>query len=448
MAINTPLYQHQQRGYELAHDKTYFALLYEPGLGKTLTAAAIIDDRVARFSGYRTLYVAPNALVENVAADIAKHTSLRCVQLTGSRDRRLKMLAEKADIYIINYEGARVITHDLERAKFQLLVCDESHACKSPTSLQSKACFTLAHSIPHKLILTGTPILNSPLDIFGQYRLLHPGIFGLSWYRFRARYAILGGYMNKQVVKYINMQELRRKVESCAHICTKAECLDLPDKNYQTVYLDLPTPQRKAYKQMADNFIAEIKNTVTTAPIILTRLMRFSQITAGFWKDVEDKEHAFDSNPKVDWLVEWCRDNQQKVVVFCRFIHEIVGIENALRNAGISFRTIRGGVEPLPLVDEFNNNPSVQVLVGQLQVAGQGFTLTAAAYAIFMSNDYSYGRRLQAEDRIHRISQTRNCTYIDVCYRDTIDVRLLSVLQKKQSLAELIMGGTAVETFI
>jgi SNF2 family DNA or RNA helicase len=167
--------------------------------------------------------------------------------------------------------------------------------------------------------------------------------------------------------------------------------------------------------------------------------MRFSQITAGFYKDTEGVEHAFKTNPKQDWLVSWVKEHRKKVVVFCRFIHEIKALEAALTQAGIGHTAIHGAVKDrMACVDLFSTDDKCFVFIGQLDVAGQGLTLTAASYCVFLSNSYSYGDRVQAEDRIHRISATRNCTYIDLAYRETIDVRILEALEEKQDLAAIV----------
>jgi SNF2 family DNA or RNA helicase len=357
--------------------------------------------------------------------------------LIGSRKQREIRLDRPAQIYIINYEGARIITENLLHRDFDLLVCDESHALKEPTSLRSKACYRLSQNIKHKIIMTGTPILNSPLDVFAQYRVLSPTVYGLSWYRFRARYAIMGGYMNKMVIKYVNMKDFKARLFVCSTIKTKEECLDLPDKLYETIRLDLPQDQRSMYKDLKDAFIAEFQDKIVSAPVMLTRLMRFSQITAGFYKTIQGEEHAFKTNPKTDWLIEWVKDNQKKIVVFCRFHKEIDMLKAALAEVGIGSVCVDGrNTDRMDSIHRFDNDPECKVFIGQIQVAGQGINLQSASYCTFLSNSYSYGERRQAEDRIHRIGQKSNCTYFDIVYRDTIDEKLLKVLAKKEELAK------------
>lgn len=440
MDFKTPCFKHQLECFNTVKDKPYHALLLEPGLGKTKITLDVITYRKLKNKNYKTLVVCPNTLVENWVEEVAKHSDLTCVALTGTPLRRGKRLDEDVDVYIINYEGTRIFTMPLLKKKFDFLVLDESTAVKNPSSQQSKACFDLSRNIKDKLILTGTPIMNNPLDIYGQYRILTTDVFGRNYYWFKNRYAVMGGYLDKQVVRWVNMVEFREKLHSCATRLTKDDCLDLPEKLYQVIRLDMPDEQKRVYNELKKGFIAEYREGIITAPVVLTRLMRFSQITAGFCKTTEGEEYAFGKNPKIDWLISFVQDLaiERKVVAFCRFSYEIKMVERALRKAGIGFVTVQGGVKDrIDLVNKFNGDKRVRVFIGQLQTSGMGITLTGANYAVFMSNSYSFGERVQAEDRIHRIGQSLNCTYIDLLMKGTIDTAIHNTLERKESLSTM-----------
>lgn len=444
MSIKTKLFEHQKEGFERFKDEPYGALFFECGLGKTLTAIAIIDYRKARKPGYKTLVVCPNTIVENWKDEVEMHTDMSSLPLVGTKQRRTKILKETSDVYIINYESARILYKELIDKEFDCVVLDESTAVKNPKSLQSKACYDICRVSRDKLILTGTPIMNNPLDMFGQYRCLNINIFGPSFYAFRHRYAIMGGYMQYQVVQWINMEEFRQRVGACALRKTKEECLDLPDKLYQTVRLDLPQEQDKVYKALKTQFLAEFNESVITAPVVITRLMRFSQITAGFTKDVTGEEHGFTKNPKVDWLLDFLHNLEAggKVIVFCRFLYELKSLCKALGDNNIGFVEVYGATtDRIERIKSFNTSPDIKVFVGQLQTTSLGVNLTSAQYAIFFSNSYSYGMRVQAEDRIHRIGQSKNVTYIDLVMRGTIDEGIHTTLKNKQSLSNMVVGA-------
>lgn len=440
MAIRTTFLKHQEEGVKLVSNKTHFALLYECGTGKTLTTLGIIDERKRRFNEYKTLYVCPNTLIENVMEEIEKHSDLTCVALRGTQSKRITLLSTPVDIFLINYEGTRLITEDLIDKGFDCVVFDESQNLKGHTTLQSKACFRIAMSCPHRLILTGTPIHNSPLDCYGQFRCLTPNIFGSSFYKFRARYSIMGGYLNKQVLRYINMDEFKNKILRCSTIKLKSEVLDLPPRTYETVRVDFTSDQLRMYKQLKDAFITEHRDSVVTAPVMLTRLIRFSQITAGFYKDVTGKEVSYDQNPKHSWLTEWVQDHGHKTVVFVRFIKELQDLEETLRRNGIGYVSVYGETKDrISVVNEFNDRADIQVFIGQIDTAGAGINLQSSSYCVFLSNSYSYGDREQAESRIHRQGQkAESCTFIDVVVRDSIDEKILKVLKQKESLASML----------
>lgn len=440
MGIKTPLLKHQALDTEVIKNKTFYAILYDCGCGKTLGTLSIIDERKKRFPKYTTLVVMPNTLIENWMDEIAKHTDLTCVALRGSREKRIKLLSTPVDIMLINYEATRLITDELIARGFDLFVCDESQNLKGHTTQQSKACFRIAMSCPHRLILTGTPIHNSPLDCYGQYRVLSPDLFGNSFYRFRARYAVMGGFLDKMVLKYINMGEFKEKLLRCSVIRKKEEVLDLPPRTYETIHVDMTDDQHRMYVQLRDAFITEMKESIVTAPIMLTRLVRFSQITAGFYKDITGKEVSYDKNPKHEWLLEWLKEHGYKTVVFVRFIKELKDLERTLTESNIQYVSVFGETKDrIGVCKQFNERAELQVFIGQLDTAGQGINLQAASYCVFLSNNYSYGDREQAESRIHRKGQmAENCTFIDIVSRGTIDERVLKILKRKESLANML----------
>jgi SNF2 family DNA or RNA helicase len=438
--IKSTLYQHQIDCVKEACTKPYYALFLECGLGKTLIALNIYAENFSRDPGHRALVICPNTLVENWAEEIQKHTTFTCRVLKGTKKRRIKLLNEPANIYIVNYDMTRILYPELISEEFDVVFADESQCIKNPKALRTKACLKIASSCHKRYIMTGTPIMNNPLDVYAQYLFLNPLVFGNNYYRFRGRYAVMGGFDNRVVTKWINMADFRRKVFSCAVRKTKDECLDLPAKLYEKVHLDMPAPQRKLYKELKEEFLSEFNDSVVTAPVMLTRILRFSQITAGFTKDFEGHEWAFDKNPKIEWIVDFLQSYQQKTVIFCRFLKEIDLLKLALDRAGIEYRVIQGSTKDrMKEVNDFNNTPTVQVFIGQIDTAGAGINLTSASYCVFASNTYSYGQRIQAEDRIHRIGQSKNVTFIDLLVRGSIDERVHQSLKNKKSLSTMVV---------
>ena len=443
MDFKTTPFAHQCECYELIKDKSYYALFLEPGLGKTKITLDTISYRKKSNRLYTTLVVCPNTIIENWLQEISIHSYLSGVILNGTRKRRLDRLSHENDIYIINYEGVSTVLKALEEKRFDLIVLDESQYVKGHTSNRSKACYYLAQGITDKFLLTGTPVTNNPLDLFAQYRILNPLIFGTNFFRFKYHYAIFGGFGNYQVIKWINMDKFKKKIFACAVRKTKEECLDLPEKLYQTIKVPMPPEQREVYDNLKLQFISEFKDSTILATAVLTRLIRFSQITAGFTKDVEGEEHAFKDNPKINWLIDFINNLEvrRKIVVFCRFVCEIKMVEEALRNNGTKYVSVYGAIKDrLEKINDFNRNEDIRVFVTNPETGGLGINLTAATYSIFMSNNYKFGDRIQAEDRIHRIGQDKNVTYIDVLMINSIDIAISRILKSKQKLADMVVG--------
>jgi len=440
--IKTELFDHQSEVLGELKKNDFYGLFLEQGLGKTLTMLAYLDWLKSKKGKIKALVVVPNTLVENWLEEVTLHSDMTCTLLTGSKEKRLNRLTDESDIFVINYEATRIMYKALKEKKFDVLILDESQKVKN---FKSRACYDISMVVPKRYLLTGMPVSQSPLDVFGQYRVLDPTIFGISYYRFRTRYAVLGGFMGKVPIQWRRLDELKEKVFSCAVRKTKEECLDLPDKLYQVVHLDLPDEQKHLYNTLKKEFIFEFSGAVVTAPIVLTRLMRFSQITSGFTKSVEGEEIEFEKNPKISYVIDFISDldDTSKVVIFCRFRKEIKMLEAAFRLHNISSVTVHGDVrDRISRIKKFNTDKNIKVFVGQISTAGVGVNLTAASYCIFFSNTYSYADRAQAEARLHRIGQTSNVTYLDLLMRNSIDTRVHSVLRKKESLAAIITGDT------
>ena len=278
--VKVKLYDHQRRGWMHAMDALVFGgggfgLLYEMGCGKTLTAIAVMGSLFNEKLLRRALIIAPASVCSVWPRELERYADFpfECVHLTGNAPRRramLRSLAEADDsalrVAVINYEGTwripdRVRGDDAIR-DFNpgLVICDESHRIKQSSARQSKYIHTLGDHADYRMILTGTPIQNNPLDFFSQYRFLDKSVFGTSFLRFRSRYAIMGGYSVNgravQVIGYRNLSELSEKAYACADRVTKAECLDLPPQTFETRYVELTEPGRSLYEQLRQQSVA------------------------------------------------------------------------------------------------------------------------------------------------------------------------------------------------
>ena len=457
MPIKVTPFAHQVRGFNLGMTLDSAGILMEQGCGKSLTAVAIAGRRFLDSQVSRALVVAPLSVLpvwQREFRDYADYPHEVRLLRGGSMDKRIEMLAgfpeDVLQVATINYES--VWREEMFKAllKWQpdMIICDESQKIKGPSTKQSKGLHKLGEIAKYKLILTGTPVSNSPMDFFSQYKFLNPNIFGRSFWAFRSRYAVMGGYKNKQVVGYQNKAELVRKAHSIAYRVTKAEALDLPETIDQELYCKLEPQAAKYYNDMKNHNVAEIEaEEQIIATNVLTRLLRLQQITGGFLPKGEDTDKQVQvSKAKLSLLADVLEDligAGKKVVIFARFRQEIVEVEKIVAKLG-DYRAITGSVpadDRGQAVEDFQKDPGVKTFIAQIQTAGLGITLTAADTGIFYSLDFSYANYEQAKARLHRIGQVNKVTYLHLLAQDTVDERVYDVLKRKKSVVDDVVDN-------
>jgi len=456
MPIKTDPFKHQVAAYNKALSNEAFAALMEQGCGKTMTAIAAAGRRYQRGEIHRVLIVAPASVVPVWPREFETHANYgyRCRALEGSVSKRAQELAyntydpsaapQPLDVVVINYEATWRMEEALVAWRPDMIICDESQRIKSPSSRQSKAMARLGTIARYRMILTGTPVSQGPLDFYAQYRFLDRDVFGSSFWAFKAKYALMGGFENKQVIGYQNLPELVEKAHSVAFRCRKADCLDLPEQIDQTLYCDLEKDARRIYDQLVKDSVAELSQDITVlTPNVLSRLLRLSQMTGGYLKVGETINEV--SKAKMSLLEETVDDLMaagKKVVIFARFIPEIHAVAKMLDKKKIGYGLIYGET-PMDtrggMVEAFQTDPEIKVFVAQIATAGLGITLHAADTCIFYSLDYSYAVYDQCRARIHRIGQKSNCTYIHLVAKETVDEKVLAALADKKSLADQVV---------
>lgn len=431
-----------------------YAFLHEQGCGKSLTAIATAGYLAQAGAVERLLVVSPLAVVPVWEREWAAYSTLAfdLAALQGGMEQRaraLEALAGPLRIALVNYEALARLEGALLSWGPDMAVCDESQRIKSPQAKQSKVMHKLGQRARFRLLLTGTPVGNTPLDLWSQYRFLDPGIFESSYYAFRNHYAVMGGYGGYEVVRYKHLDELARRAHSIAHRVTKAQALDLPGRVDQALYCTLEPEVQRAYRQLQRDKVAELEGLGrVTAAQIVTQMLRLSQLTGGYLA-LDDRSQARVSKAKLSLLRETLGDllgAGEKVVVFARFraeIRDILALAGELAGPG-GVRGIWGeapGRDYGAAVADFQEKPGVRVFVAQIQAAGAGITLHAAHTAIFYSLDYSYLNYDQAKARIHRIGQKQPCAYLHLLARGTIDEEVMAALKNKRCIAEDIVDN-------
>nr|DAL60779.1 MAG TPA_asm: Chromatin remodeling complex ATPase [Caudoviricetes sp.] len=459
LPIKANPYQHQKIAFNFALQKLEeqgcAALLMDMGLGKSLTSIAITGQLFNDKKIERVLVICPTSIIGVWLEEFKKFADFDyCIEAIigttmSKRKDKLKLLCHKIGlkVAIINYEATWRMEKELNIYKPDIIICDESQKIKNPSASQSKTIHRLGVKAKYKIILTGTPVQNSPMDVFSQWKFLDPNIFGLSFYAFRNHYAVMGGYYNHQILRYKNMDELTSKAHSVAYRITKEEALDLPEQIFLNRYCELEPTARKIYDTVVKESYAELMDGEITATNVLTKLMRLSQIAGGHVKDDEGRMQVISKsklNELKDIMEDVIIDNKKKLVIFARFIPEIESIKSLAREMEIRYSYITGEIkteERSEMCSKFQNDNNIKLFIAQIQTAGLGITLTAADTAVFYSLDFNYANYSQAIARTHRIGQKNTCTYINLIATETVDEKILKALESKQDIAKNIVDN-------
>ncbi len=448
--LKTTMFDHQKKAAKIGITLDNTALLMEQGTGKTLSAIAVATYRYLKGQVKRILIVAPKSVLPEWSRQFGEHTDIpyEVRSLEGlKKQKKVEAIqnwerVEGLQGIVINYESVWRLEKELIKWKPDMIIADESQKIKRHGSKQSKSMHKLGRVAKYRMILTGTPVTQSPLDFFSQYKFLQPDLFGENFRKFRDRYAIMGGYQGYQVVGYQNLEELADRAHSIAYRVTKDEALDLPEIVHQNLYAELEPAAMRQYKQLAKESILKLGSETVTAPIVLTQLMKLQQITGGFIKIEEDNVVQI-SKAKLGVLkdkVEDLIESGKKIVIFARFLSEIEAISGILNELNVKHHTLTGQTKDRgELINDFQNNPETRAFVINPKAGGTGITLTAADTAIFYSKDYSLETYLQALARIHRIGQERKVTILHIVAQGTVDEAITERLKEKKDLADLVV---------
>lgn len=319
-----------------------FGLLFEMGCGKTLTAIAIAGAGYQMGKVERLLIVAPTSVVAVWPKELQEYAKFKytCKTLLGEKKQRIKQIDDllkfpfKAlKVAVINYESTwrPEILEKLKEFDADMVIADESQRIKTYDAAQSKAMHELGDQARYKLILSGTPVQTAAIDIWSQYRFLDKTVFGDNFFKFRGRYAIMGGYGNKKIVGYKDLEGLIKKEHSIAFRVTKDEALDLPEQTFETRKIQFSQKEKNLYERIKKDSYAELDGGGhITATTVLTRLLRLQQLAGGFLVQDDAQKPQLVSRAKLDALGDIIEDyvigSGKKLVIFARFIAEVKAI--------------------------------------------------------------------------------------------------------------------------
>ena len=326
-----------------------------------------------------------------------------------------------------------------------MLVVDESTCIKNPKAVQTKAVFKIAKNAAYTRILTGTPITQSPLDLWAQCRVLDELALPYpSYTAFKKEFAVeqvltFGHRSFNKVVGYQNQEQLARLIQPFTLRVLKKDCLDLPPKVYQTRYVELTPEQKRIYKQLMEQCLAMLEPGMVTVTTAITMLLRLQQVTLGYVQPDEGPLIQIPHN-RISILSDLLEEQTGRAIIFVRFVEDIHQITNVLRSLNKRFVCYYGDISSTDrhsAVENFQNGEFDYFIA--TNAASKGLTLTAAEHVIYYSQNYSLETRLQSEDRAHRIGQTKTVLYTDLVAKGTVDDRIVAALREKKQLADAII---------
>ena len=466
--FKTKPYEHQVTALEKSWNKEEYGYFMEMGTGKSKVLVDNIAMLYDKGKINSALIIAPKGVYRNwFSQEIPNHlpshidhkTILWTAATSKAKDKEYQQLFKidyDLHILVMNVEafstkkGLEFATKFLNCHK-AIMAVDESTSIKTPTAKRTKAILSLGKLAKYRRILTGSPVTKSPLDLYTQCNFLHEELLGFnSYYTFRNRYATMidrnfGGRRVQIVGGYKRLDELSDSLKKFSYRVLKEDCLDLPEKVYIQREVELSDEQRHIYATMKSAALAQLKGKMATAPHVLTQLMRLHQITCGHLKNDDDTITEIKNNRMVE-LLDVLDEVEGKVIIWANYVYDIQQIVKAIsKKFGEDsivqyYGAIQADVRQKNIERFQAPNSDVKFFVGNPQTGGYGITLTAANNVIYYSNGYDLEKRLQSEDRAHRIGQKKSVTYVDFITPKTVDEKIVKALRKKMNIATEIMG--------
>ena len=465
--FKTKPYAHQLTALEKSWNKETYAYFMEMGTGKT---KVLIDNLAMLYDKGKVdgaLIVAPKGVIgtwykqeiPNHLPDHIENVSVMWQSLITKKQKDsldcLFKLEEKLHILIMNVEALSTSKGTEFAARFlnshkTLMAIDESTTIKNSSAKRTKNILALSKYAKYRRIMTGSPVTKNPLDLYSQCEFLSPWLLNFqSFYAFRNRYAEMKtiharGRSIQVVHKFQNIGELSDKLKGFSYRVLKEDCLDLPDKIYIKRNISLTPDQLKLYQQMKTTALAILNGKQVTSVTVLTQLMRLHQITCGHFT-ADDGSTQLVKNNRVTELMDVLEEIEGKAIIWANYQHDITNIIKAVvekydEDSIVDYYGLTPQEDRQNNIQRFQNDPKCRFLIGTPQTGGYGITLTAANTVVYYSNGYDLEKRLQSEDRAHRIGQKKSVTYVDLITENTVDEKIVKALRKKINIASEVLG--------
>lgn len=451
----TQAFAYQLEATEYVRSLPYSAIFFEQGLGKTKIAIDLTIDWLSDSTVDSVIIVTKKGLVKNWIDEFEIHSFLRPRVISSDRASNHRAFFSTSRVYIANFEAIaleedRIIIFSHQRRL--AIILDESQKIKNADSKLTKSFFRLSPCFLKKVIMTGTPMANRPFDIWSQIYFLDQGkSLGNDFKTFKSEVDLPGG--SAEIFKK-HLSSIYPKISSFAMRLTKeGSGIELPGKVYKTLYAPWEPIQHTIYKKIRNELRLEIISdgipSIDNAEPLLKRLLRLTQIASN--PSLVDKNY-YKTPGKLSVLknlVAEVQQNKEKAIIWTSFVDNCVYLTKALVDIGAVQLHGRMSIEDRnKSITRFKSNLDCSLLIATPAAAKEGLTLTVANHVIFYDRSFSLDDYLQAQDRIHRISQTKTCYVYNIHLPNSIDEWVNALINLKSAAARFGMGDTTEDNFL
>lgn len=461
--FKTKPWAHQLKALEYMYPRDTAALYTKPGSGKT----KIMIDLVINRGFKRVLVVAPKKPCDVWPPQIQLHSNLTLdnivpLQHLSGKDKaeqiRLSMQAskDKTIIFVCNYDSVWRDPIDkmwfYKKLGLDCVICDESHRIKSPSSKCSRFLGKLGKIIPHRYLLTGTPLAENPTDVYAQYRFLDPTIYGTNYRAFCDRYQNIDANLSARVgfpildkkSPYKNLDELKEKMFSCAFYMKST--VKLPKTTRMVIKVPMDELSEQTYRELSKEGAVEFEEGFMTVNNALAMIIRKQQVTSGYLP-IEHEDGTLElkriSTYRRTFLYRFLQGlpESEPVVIFAKFQKDLYSIRKVAERLGCGYSEVSGREDSLK---DWKANKT-RILGVQYTAGSESIDLTRAHLCIFYTLDHSLGKYEQARKRVHRPGQESPCIYYHfvatMSSGRTVDQDILQCWKDKKNYINLVMRG-------
>jgi SNF2 family DNA or RNA helicase len=453
-------FAYQLQAVEAVKKLPFAALFHEQGLGKTKIGIDLALEWLRNDAVDAVLFITKRALVQNWVDEIHAHAHLKPRVLDQNHASNFYALNSATPIYVAHYEVMRSEERRMTlflKTRRVAAILDEAHKIKNPDAEVTKALFRLAPHFVRRVIMTGTPVANRPFDLWSQVFFLDQGeSLGTDFAGFKDRLDLRNDLWEDDRRREEFETELAsvfRRIRPFTVRETKSSAgIELPKKQIENVSVELEPRQRELY----DNIRTELRASVVIggqvveddAEEILKRLLRLVQVASNpALIDESYQENPGKLKPLVQ-LIDKAMSAGSKVIVWTSFVDNADWLARKLKHLGAARVHGRLAIDDRnAAIAKFKSDNDCRVLVATPGAAKEGLTLTVANHAIFYDRSFSLDDYLQAQDRIHRISQTQTCYVWNLIAKDTVDEWVDSLLAAKRLAAQLAQADIDREEY-